>query len=645
MNSFKLYLNDSEIKGVVFPFRFAELLDERLDEAYVDFYNRVEFYEPLTEAMIEIKQDISQDETLADTLYFVVGNDNSVEYPAESGIYKHSVYLIERTKLLDGIVCSSLTFTNSLEINCMPPSIKNDEAVYTNDGVSSNITDLIYAVSNPVVLDIKKNVYEGTEVNLPNAKTIAEKLIKKEYENPAAYNAKGEVLKEGYINNVKYMTSVIISFDDGSASFQCNYAEDVKFTAKGHSIKVIYVVVYNNINYPGSKDEEKFTICSMITLTLDVYKNRRKMWTITDCINRVLECAKPLFGSESPEYHLYQDDATKYDKILAPEFSMTQCTLREQLKVIGSFIHAEPYLDNRNVIHFKPLGTTGECSLKDKDYVYSGAKTDINQYCTEVRSNIQNHIISSKEPIEDIIEPGHNLWRSLRSPDMNKRVTTDNGVALTDQPIYSVKYLECGVYTSSDWYVTPTDITKYVFEETAYNILSSYDGEYPNTKKYALYYTIGQPNINGLFFQVPHAKNTAEHSQFAICHILQKASGQRTAQQIYKILQESPCTLLFRIRYTAIRSSTVSHGKQFYDKSLQHFTQIYNQSERMIESQYFGENLKGLAARLGNPEKESNIDSYLYRFSFSPRGMQFKIFRRSTVRKNISRNCKGIRCF
>ncbi|MBQ7788049.1 MAG: hypothetical protein IJ398_00175 [Clostridia bacterium] len=36
--------------------------------------------------------------------------------------------------------------------------------------------------------------------------------------------------------------------------------------------------------------------------------------------------------------------ARKWENELAPEFTMTQCTLREQLKIIGGYIHAEPRL-------------------------------------------------------------------------------------------------------------------------------------------------------------------------------------------------------------------------------------------------------------------------------------------------------------
>ncbi len=94
----------------VFPFSSGELLDERLDEAYVTFYSRTKEYKPLTEFRITHYVDGVQD---GDIEYYILATDNSAEFPSGSGRYKHQVYLIERTKLLEGVICPSITFTNA----------------------------------------------------------------------------------------------------------------------------------------------------------------------------------------------------------------------------------------------------------------------------------------------------------------------------------------------------------------------------------------------------------------------------------------------------------------------------------------------------------------------------------------------------
>lgn len=48
------------------------------------------------------------------TITCVVSNDKSVESPVGSGRYNHQLYLIELTKILEGFIGDSITFTNAL---------------------------------------------------------------------------------------------------------------------------------------------------------------------------------------------------------------------------------------------------------------------------------------------------------------------------------------------------------------------------------------------------------------------------------------------------------------------------------------------------------------------------------------------------
>lgn len=62
-------------------------------------------------------------------------------------------------------------------------------------------------------------------------------------------------------------------------------------------------------------------------------------------------------------------------------------------------------------------------------------------------------------------------------------------------------------------------------------------------------------------------------------------------------------TLMFQITYIPIFSTRVTQTKQ-YIVGMQHpFALPYNQGANMIETSYYGENMKGLIARLGNVEK------------------------------------------
>ena len=116
---------------------------------------------------------------------------------------------------------------------------------------------------------------------------------------------------------------------------------------EGKAINSAPVVEINHKIYIQATDRQDQDDYFLYNFTYTIYsvqnKYRTKLWTVTDCVNRVLELAKPLYGDESPRYHVdgvrYSNgqitgsykagsQAEKYDKILAPEFTMTEVTLR-----------------------------------------------------------------------------------------------------------------------------------------------------------------------------------------------------------------------------------------------------------------------------------------------------------------------------
>lgn len=143
MNKITVKIGDKDYTSKVsYPFKFADLLDERLDEAYLTLLNvrdRSEPFTPLTlvEVIIECspeskvigarstqRNDISQDydsstKRLTQTLSkrFVVATDKVSESPLGDRVYTHELYVIEETKILEGFIGDSLAFTNPLGNN------------------------------------------------------------------------------------------------------------------------------------------------------------------------------------------------------------------------------------------------------------------------------------------------------------------------------------------------------------------------------------------------------------------------------------------------------------------------------------------------------------------------------------------------
>lgn len=90
----------------VLPVKWSALLDERLDEATLELKPvPVRIFTPMTEVTVESD---------AADLYCVVANDESIETPPGSGVYFHTLTLVEATKKLEREPCETLAFQNNL---------------------------------------------------------------------------------------------------------------------------------------------------------------------------------------------------------------------------------------------------------------------------------------------------------------------------------------------------------------------------------------------------------------------------------------------------------------------------------------------------------------------------------------------------
>ena len=144
---------------------------------------------------------------------------------------------------------------------------------------------------------------------------------------------------------------------------------------------------------------------------------------------------------------------------------------------------------------------------------------------------------------------------------------------------------------------TAFDLTPYVFEASEYNSrLSSYDSAYPYSKAYGLMYTQGQKGITALNFKPDNAVSPV-FENYSIINILEEVTGQSLAD-----LGADYPLLAFRVTYTPFYSARVAQTKPYYKDFPRGSALVYNQGSNVVESRYYGENLKGVIARLGNVE-------------------------------------------
>ena len=417
-----------------------------------------------------------------------------------------------------------------------------------------------------------------------------------------------------------------------------------------------------------------------------------KPWSITDVINRLFDLCEPLRFGELPRFKLNEEQAVLFDKIRAPQFSLTRQTLRECLQEVGKVIHGEPrlkikkgplgyeyqeiklqnftngevfinsnspapyeegntYYIRLNNLYYHPVTVESRIDetasanddyylvLKDntelngsfmvyeqvpgkeeyyyeviydlyasqegsdifyKPYISKGAEWTINNYQTWVDSNAENLVNQLDKLGGVIVEPYSNGAKSVRTENQYVRIEEGNMLIATQYPIYTVEKLEY-VYEDGGK-VKAVDLTPYIFEKSEYDTrLSSYREQYPYSKAYGLYFSQGSKNIGGLNFKV-EAASFAAFKNYAITNILKQVIGSGYSLPAYPLLA-------FRVTYTPYYNVRVAQTKTNYKDFKFPAALIYNQQSNVIEGRYYGENLKGVTARLGNVEK-----SFMYCF-------------------------------
>lgn len=444
---------------------------------------------------------------------------------------------------------------------------------------------------NPVTPDNYKSPLPADEFTFVSPKEIYPEQI------PA-------VLAPSYILKVRYAGALIYS---GDQSFTTTLQPG------------IYEVLYGCAMYSQEGGGNNAYDVNTATYTFIVVENHLplKRWTCSDVINRLLDIAEPIRKGEKPRFKLQgvNDDgsyeagsqAELFDKILAPEFAFTKQTLRECLQQVGEVLHGEPRLTPKKdsagewyyEVSYDLFGQSKKWMHANRPHVIAQVSQNANSYATSIDSAAEN-IVNVKGTMT---EPYAGGGKSMRAMEEYVRITDQNMIFMTSRPIYTISSFEWLQPTESGfkaWQIEP-----YLFESSQYGSqLSSYDGGYPNSKAFALMYTQGERNITQFNFKQENPVSSDVFENYAIINILRRVTGDEN------LTVSSYPEMVFRIKYVPFYQARVSQTKPLYDKSAVPAAMIYNQQSNVMDSTAYGENLKGVIARLGNEDK-----SYTYRLS------------------------------
>lgn len=676
-NTFKVFIEVSKgflndyTEYVPYPIKISELLDEQLDEVCLSVLKtNITSFKPLAKVQIIFYNSLGQENK---TLNFFISSDNSEEYRAGSNLYNHELYLIEQTKWLERFIIPATGFVNPIARNITSESIPVSWQV-TNDFLAVNNNGGVISIKNEGVYN--KTVVQLTfETLLPKGdhNLITNDFNGNRIETPV-YNVKesdGSITNAyvpllpayypmsdgGYVGIFSDFTpfygtflglgGMVVKQLSRTVSFNNKYIYgdmDNAVTTDGNGMSTaivqtlpfggkesiesgVYTITYSiKYNFPDAESSQ--TSDRTTTVIARVYVgikdtsgstiiNAPPKWNIKSVIDRLLLRAETLKDGDTPRFKLNAEQAAELEKIDAPEFYIPDGTLREALRIIGSYIHAEPRL-NGDIIYFDKLGQNKESNILSPNTVYvkQSRQNSIEQFSTSISSTVDNIASSVDYKVGAVVEPYNGMYKTVRTENINARIQDDNMLIETDYPIQTVLALKCcipiGTSGSNDVHNYKVfDITKYVFESADYLRMNTYDNLYPISRACALYYTINEPNIRGLNFK--HASLFGDATaEYAIINILHLAGVADT--YITEIKKNYPL-LMFNIEYSPVTGGKLRQSKTYTGTSYRPTETVYNQSANLIESQYYGEHLKGVIARLGNVSKTL---TYIERKAYSP---------------------------
>ena len=580
-NSAVIYINGINMTAfTVAPLKWANLLDERLDEMFLGLRRcPFEVFKPLTPVEIHFTNRLYFGSTTVDTQtdikrYIVATDENATENPVGSGFYDHDLYIIELTKYLECIVVDTSTITNDLGRN------------YTNGARSA-----LYQVNN---------FYGNTTVQTPSDFLSPILPGSFYFDAPAVVcvpSTQTGVISQNYYLEIKDQNGDSIGNSSGNTGITVTLE-----TGK------IYTATYTHtIGTVGSTGEDTFVYQFLVVEN----QYPLKRWTITDVINRMCDIAEPIRKGETPRFQLNAEQATMFDNVLAPQFSFTKSTFRECLQQCGKIVHGEPRLDIATnadgsfyyEISFDLYGQTEQSNINIVPYIAKTVSQVVESYASQIDSSAENLVNQLDRYSGVITEPYSGGYKTVRTETVYVRITDENMIIPTQFPIHALDEEEgliCGYIPGKEDLGQNFNLTPYVFESSVYNTqLSSYSSLYPTSKAYGLSYTQGQKNITALNFK-PENPISSVFENYSIINILSAVTntsvGTLTSNINYPLLA-------FRVKYTPFYNSRVGQTKLNYQDYPYPAALNYNQQANVIEAKYYGENLKGTIARIGNVEK------------------------------------------
>ncbi len=575
-----------------FPFVLQDTGNEQLKTAIVTLSNM------LTDAKFPPFTAVN---LCGDKYEYVIANDSVKEVFGRKR-WNHELTLIDSTKATERVMMEAKAFTQPLVVDYLANPQKADCFYYTNhnDGGSGNV-----GIDNLEVYEITDNTFTS-----PNERPG----------NGASYRvfAIDDFCKEGSTADgykitvsIYYSKNTVITPDiaknETAVLTRSLFSPKEAFSIDDNVITTsgIYTFIYDAVySYNGSTPMRKVFV---IPVSFVDSQEVKKPYTLYDVLEILLETAYPLRRKlDEPKYtlHLTTAQRIRFQATPAPELHFANGrSLFENLAEIGKFIHCVPRVNNSFWVSFKDLGASEYADLTKAQRFGRTEQFNAADYASTLEANFANLITTDDETEGSITEPYTDGFITLRSNDVG--IKENSSFIPTRFPVAKIKKVLLRWHGDGDTTKT-ADITKYIFEKSEYDMLSSFSGIYPFSKTYALYYTMGAKGIDGLWYRIQDGSFPLLNAfkKYAIENIAKEAFGESISSDdklwYLNISLQVTYIPIINGRARQERVESVKNGK---------FVIAHNQSANKMSARAFGENLRGQVAMMANA-----TESLLYMF-------------------------------
>lgn len=559
-----------------FPFEETLTLDESLSTSSVRLVNtRIKApFKPFSRVRLGIGSSAR---------WYIVSDDRVTENHG-TGLYTHDIGLVEQTKETERISTGGKAFTNPLVRDYSDGA--SPATVYWYDYVDSTGTKFQIkkeiassSLTSPILTGTRvfnpKSFFEGTDETILDESTIRVSVYRSDS------------------NVIEYISNNVFLIDESKKIFSNNilWGNSIQYNFSNAGIYVVRMEI--------SLASGEFN--RLVQFYVSTKMVAKTPYTIDQVIYQRLRTAETLRRGDYPRYRLvYQGDQQSRFQAPAPEMHFPNGrTLWEDLQEIGKVIHAIPRVEDDR-LYFDDLGGT-EYADMSKGKPYGGESLySIADYTAALESYANNLVNLDDEAEGSLTEPFNGGFLSLRANVEEVRIGEETGLFRVSLP------MEKPIKVTVRFNGKEEDITPYLFEKSEYDLLSSFAGQYPTSKTYALYYTRGGNTIDGLWYKAQDSAldiiNALE--SYAIVNIMRAVFN----EPLIVLDPKDYPDITVSVTYVPLVNARVRNYRPDFDGA---FPSVlpHNQSANKLSSRQFGENLRGQLAMLGTT---SDSKMYIY---------------------------------